>query len=130
MKLFVAMLSLTLFVCVLRSPSSASLAPDVSGVFQPQPTASGTLAASTGPVTMTTPTRGATTTPAATPVPTPPPTAARTTPPPARTCTTACQIRGRVSLTTGAPVANARVNVYRAPENTIVGSTVTDVSGN
>ena len=125
MKLFVAMVSLTLFVGVLRSPASSAIgSPDVGELLRNRPTASPSPAPSAV---------AASPTPTQPPAPTatPAPTAARTaTPTPAPRCTSACQIRGRVTTTSGAPIANAHVNVYRAPENSIVGSSVTDVNGN
>jgi protocatechuate 3,4-dioxygenase beta subunit len=126
MKLFVAMVSLTLFVAVLRSPASSALtsAPDVGDIIHNRPTATPTPAAVTSTPT---PTAASTATPAPTAQPTPTPQRTAT---PAPRCTTACQIRGRVTQTNGSPIANAHVNVYRAPENTLVGSGLTDANGN
>lgn len=115
------MLSLTLFVSVLRSPAASSISNDVGGILRPSATPAATPSAV-----------AASPTPAATPQPTPAPTVVPTaTPAPTvRACTTACQIRGRVTTSAGQPIANARVNVYRSPENSIVGSGITDVNGN
>ena len=125
MKLFVAMLSLSLFVCVLRSPASSSLAaPDLSGVGgivnHPSPSPSVSAPAATA-----TPAPTETPAPTATPAPTP----VRTSTPRPR-CSTACQISGHVTNSSGQPIPNTRVNVYRAPENSIVGSGITDANGN
>jgi protocatechuate 3,4-dioxygenase beta subunit len=126
MKLFVAMLSLTMFVAVLRSPVSSANIGNL--LATPIPTATKT-ATPTPSAVVTSPTPTPTPTPESSATATPAPTPVRTAPPPPR-CTTACQIRGRVTTTSGAPVANAHVNVYRAPENSIVGSGLTDVNGN
>src|SRR5919201_4477705 len=126
MKLFVAMVSLTLFVGVLRSPASSAIgSTDVGDLLRNRPTASPSATPSAVAVSPTP-------TPAPDPTATPAPTLVRSaTPPPVPRCTTQCQIRGRVTIaSTGGAAPGTHVNVYRSPENFIVGSVTSDANGN